>query len=349
MIFINASAVAQDRALDLRDAGLREYYAGRFGKAETLLAQAVKAAASEGNRNLEGLVNDDIGDTEIAADRFQQAQEAYRRALTIFSGMPDKPFATAGTLEHLAAAYTQQGKYGEALKLLTQALKMLSLHPDVPESARLTAEIMNTEGIAYFHLGKLGKAQTRFENAMRARAAAGDSSAPADAQTQNGLGMVYLQRHQYTEAERAFLKAIDLTVRRVGPAHPDLTVTLEGLGAIYTEMGRYDKAAEQYERSLAILKGLDPPMHARMVRTLGLAGWNYRKQGDDRSAARAFQDAVALARLHEVKEPTLPGIFEAYADLVEKQGRRNDAQDLRADARRIRLTNALTLHVTGPQ
>jgi hypothetical protein len=46
-----------------------------------------------------------------------------------------------------------------------------------------------------------------------------------------------------------------------------------------------------------------------------------------------------------VNEPALLEIFDAYADLLQKQGKVDDAKNVGAEAKRITLKNALTVSV----
>jgi tetratricopeptide (TPR) repeat protein len=137
------------------------------------------------------------------------------------------------------------------------------------------AEISNSLGIVLLREGKLDRARGQFEQAMRARAAAGVPEGLADAETLHNIAVICLMKYKYTEAESAFLKSLEIRTYRQGSSHPDLTLTLIALGQTYTAMGRYEEAARQFEHGLTILRGLDTPFPERMVRILGLAGSNY--------------------------------------------------------------------------
>jgi tetratricopeptide (TPR) repeat protein len=350
LLIISWISIAGQESIDeLQKAGLREYHAGNFTAAKALFDQALKSAVSAGNKDLEALFLNDLGNVEIGIDRPERAYEDYRRAFAILRRMPDKQFRIAATLRNLGAAETLQGNYDEAEKFLTEARKTLLSHPGLPDSQLLTAEILNSQGIVLVEQGKLGKALPLFKNAMRTRAAAGVPEEWGDAQTLNNLGVIYRKQHKYMEAERAFLKSIDITDRKGGPSHPDVTLTLANLAELYTAIGRYDDANGQLERCLVILRGLEQPLYGRIVRTLGLAGSNYIKQGDERNAVRSFQEVIVLSRSVALNEPALPEIFDVYAELLLKQGKTSDARDLHADARRLRLKNALTVRARNTE
>jgi hypothetical protein len=80
-----------------------------------------------------------------------------------------------------------------------------------------------------------------------------------------------------------------------------------------------------------------------------LAGSNYIKQGDERNAVRSFQEVIDLSRSVALNEPALPEIFDVYAELLQKQGKTSDARDLHADAKRLRLKNALTVRARNTE
>ena len=349
LIIGKTSIAGQERAEELRNVGLREYHAGNFAAAKALFKEALESVVSSGNKDLEGRLRHDLGNVEIGADRPESAYDNYASALTIFRGMPDKHFEIAATLRNLGSAAALQKNFDEAQMFLTEAKKTLDSDPGLTDSQLLMAEILNSQGIIFLEQGKLGKAQLLFEKAIRTRAAAGVKEKLGDAQTLSNLGVIYGKKHKYMEAERAFLQSIDITVRMLGPSHPDLTITLANLAGLYTAIGRYDDANMQLERCLTILRGLDQPLNDRMARTLGLAGSNYVKQNDQRNAAQSFQKVIDLSRSVTLNEPALPEIFDMYAELLQKQGRSNDARDLRADARRIRLKNALTVRARNSE
>jgi tetratricopeptide (TPR) repeat protein len=350
LLIINKTYIAgQERFDDLQNSAVREYRAGNFATARILFDQALQSAVFADNKDLEALILNDLGNVEIGADRPERAYDAYQRALAILRRMPDKHFQIAATLRNLGAAESLQGNYDEAEKFLAEARKILLSHPGVADSQLLTAEVLNSQGIVFVERGKLGKAQPLFENAMRTRAAAGAPEELGDAQTLNNLGVVYRKQRRYVEAERAFLKSIDITDRKLGPSHPDVTLTLANLAELYTATGRYDDANGQLERCFMILRGLDQPLYGRMVRMLGLAGSNYIKQGDERNAVRSFQEVIDLSHSVALNEPTLPEILDNYAELLQKQGKPGDARDLHADAKRMRLKNALTVRARNTE
>jgi tetratricopeptide (TPR) repeat protein len=350
LLMVSKTALAGPvRADELYNAGLREYHAGNFAAAKALFDQALESAVSTGNRDIEAGIRNGIGNLEIGVDRPERAYDSYKLALALFRSIPGRHFEIAATLRNLSSAEALQGNFDEAQKLLTEARKTLLSHPGLADSQLLEAEILNSQGILFWQQGKLRKAQRLFENAMRTRVAAGVPNELGDAQTLNNLGLIYRKQHKYLEAERAFLTSIAITARKLDPSHPDLTLTLGNLAELYTAMGRYDDASVQLERCLMILRGLDQPLYGRMVRTLGLAGSNYLKQGDQRKAVQSFQEVIDLSRSVTLKEPILPEIFDSYAELLQEQGNTGDAMDLRADAKRMRIKNALTVRARNTE
>ena len=311
LIISEMSIAGQERAEEIRNLGFREYHAGNFMAAKALFKEALECAVSSGNKDLEGVLRNDLGNVELGVDQPESAYDDYARALTLFRDMPGKHFEIAATLRNLGSAAALQKHFDEAQMFLREAKRTLDSDRSVSglkDSQLLMAEILNSQGIIFVEQGKLGKAQVLFESAIRTRAAAGVKEELGDAQTLSNLGVIYRKQHKNVEAERAFLQSIDITVRMLGPSHPDLTITLANLAEFYTAIGRYEDAHMQLERCLAILRGLDQPLNDRMARTLDM-----------------------------------------YAELLQKQGRSNDARDLRADARRIRLENALTVRARNTE
>lgn len=349
LLIIRTPVKGQERAYELESAGLREYNAGNLKAAEESFMQGLQLAVTAGNKGLEAAINNDLGNTEVSADRLERAYEAYTRALTIFRSMPGKQQETAVLFVNVAAADAQLGKYDQSQHFLKEARKILLPMATSADAQALLAETLNIQGMILMRQENFSKAQTAFEEAVRSRTAAGLPEGLGDAQALSNIGMIDIKKHKDKEAESAFLKSMDIMNRKLGPSHPDITLTLLGLGEAYMAMGRYEDANAQFQRSLTILRGLNPPLYSRIVLTLGMAAVNDLKQGNETSAGRSFQEAVQIARSAAVDDPALPGILDKYADLLQKQGRAKDAKGLRADARRIRLTSAFTVRLKGTE
>jgi tetratricopeptide (TPR) repeat protein len=330
--------------MDLRNAGRAEYRAGHFLAAESILRTALDAAAAVGDSAATGTIENDLGDLYLDEERPREAEQSYRRALDIFEKISDRQFETAAILRNLGSAYSLQRRHQDALKALDQAGRILTGITKDARSQALTAEILNSKGIVFLREGKLRKAHSFFEDAIQSRSGAGIGGGLGDAQTLNNIGTIYFRQRRYTLAEQPLLRSAEITEQVLGPTHPELTLTLATLGEVYTQLGRFAEAMNQYDRCLAILRATTPRLDGRIVRVLQLVSSNYLKRGDKASAERTLSEAVGLARKTTLSDDLgIPDMFDSYANLLKQSGKNDQAQDIRAEAKRLRAASALTV------
>src|SRR5262249_23012695 len=153
--------------------------------------------------------------------------------LTTYKALSDKQ-GIAIALRNQGAVYSLQRRDDEALTVLQQALKLTRAKP---ADAVLTAQVLNSIGVAYFRQGKAGKAESYFNEAL---SLVSDSGIPFDrGELLNNLGAVYYAQKKFEPAKHALEQALDDGEQHLGPSHPDLTLTLAALGALYTRMERF--------------------------------------------------------------------------------------------------------------
>lgn len=334
--------------MDIRNAGRAEYRAGHFAAAEELLRNALIAASNAHDDAGIGTIQNDFGDVYVGEERLRDAEQSYVRAMEIFKKLQGKEFELAATLRNIGSVYSLQRRDDDALKILNQASKLPIFRNPAkdPRLPSLTAEILNSKGIVLVRQGSLGKARTLFEEAIRTRSAAGIDGGVGDAQTWSNIGTIYLKQKRYALAEQPLLRSIEITERILGPSHPDLVLTLANLGEVYTQIGRYAEAMNQYDRCLAILRNSKPTLDGRIARILQLVSTTHLKQGDKASAEKALADAVDLARHTSViDDPSVPDMFDGYANLLKQVGKTEQARQIHAEAQRMRAALALTVRV----
>jgi tetratricopeptide (TPR) repeat protein len=334
---------------ELRNAGWAEYIAGHLASAETLFRDARDGAVRAADDEAIATIENNLGDVYIGEERLDDAEQAYARSLRLFKSMGNKEFEVAVTLRNLGSVYSLHQRYKEALKVLDEAGKLPILRTPGGDrkTQALAAELSNTKGIVLFRENSLGKARDLFEEALRIRRAARLEGGSGDGGTLNNIAMIYIKQRRYAQAEVPLLRSIEITSRVLGPSHPELTLTLANLGEVYTRLGRYSEAMEQYQHSLSILWNMSPRLDGRIARTLELVSSMYLKQGDKADAESAFADAIEFARRVKVADdPGIPDMFDRYAALLSGLGKPDQAQDVHAEAQRIRVAAALTVRVS---
>jgi len=341
----------------LRRSGRAEYSAGNFERAETLLRNALDVAQRSKDDYMVATAEDDLGDVYVSEERLIEAERSYSRSLAIFRRLPDRTFETAVVLRNLGSVYSIDRRNSEALKVLSEALKLIEKQTTA-RAQTLAAQILTSLGVIYSVQGKLKRAETVLAQSVRISSSAladfdpGDvpRSQPDDrrqvlASGLNVLGAVHQGQRKYEKAEEFYKRSLEVTEERLGPTHPDLTLTLINLGALYTEVGRYREAEAQYQRSLAILERTGPALDSRRVRTLHGLGKTYFKEGEKTSAEATLVQAVDLARRNPVASGEIPTLLDTYAAVLNGLGKLEEAQRSRAEAKRTRAAMALRVRV----
>jgi tetratricopeptide (TPR) repeat protein len=331
---------------DLRHAGLDEYRAGHYERAETLLLGALKLAEQSNDDYEVAAIHDDLGAVYRYEERLSEAERYFEKALFLFKRMPDTTDETALVLYNLAGVYSLNGRDSATLKTLRQALKLLKRNTSSEQA--LAAQIQNAFGMVYLRQGNLSRAEKLFAQAMATRSALRAEPIDVDAQILNNLGIVYKKQHKYSEAEESFKRSLEIETSVLGSQHPEVTIPLANLGSLYTEMQRFTEAGAQYRRSLDILEKMSPTPHGRIVETLQTLAQVYLREGDTTDAEGTLAEAVQIARRNPSPDLKMPTLLDEYADILRSLGKLNEAQLLNAEARFMRATETMTVRVPKP-
>jgi tetratricopeptide (TPR) repeat protein len=311
LIISKMSIAGQERTEELRNAGFREYHVGNFTAAKALFKEALESAVSSRNKGLEGVLRNDLGNVELGVDRPETAYDDYARALSLFRDMPDKHFEIAATLRNLASAAALQKHFDEAQMFLTEAKK--TLDSDHSVSGLTDSQLLMAEVL-------------------------------------NSQGIIFLEQGKLGKAQLLFENAI--RTRAAAGAKEELgdAQTLSNLGVIYRKQHKYMEAERAFLQSIDITGRTLGASHPDLTITLANLAEFYTTIGRYEDAHRQLERCLTILRgLDQPLNDRMARTLDLYAELLQKQGRGNDARDLRADARRIRLENALTVRAKNTE
>lgn len=159
----------------------------------------------------------------------------------------------------LGTAYTNTGKYDDAIQQFQQAVASESANDDAVRGL----------GFAFEKAGRFAEAENTFREAIKLR--------PNYWANYNQLGAFYWRRGRYDEAARVFQQVLQIA--------PDNYRGYNNLGGVYVMQGRYAYAIPVLERSVAIRP------HPSSLNNLGSAYFFLRRFDE---AVRAFFEAVRL-------------------------------------------------------
>ncbi|WP_246127684.1 BTAD domain-containing putative transcriptional regulator [Amycolatopsis rhizosphaerae] len=187
----------------------------------------------------------------------------------------DDAVGAAFSRQHLAEAYAEQGRVGEACELLRSALEFQHEHGDRWSEVRALESL----GFLSYRAGGFAEALRLGERAV-ALCTGEDPS--YEATLRGEIGFVYAVLGRRDEALDSFQRGLLLS-RRHGNADGEARA-LTGIGDSLRQMGRYAEAVDCLERALGI--GLRHGHLPRTARPLLALGVLFRELG-------RFDDAVA--------------------------------------------------------
>jgi tetratricopeptide (TPR) repeat protein len=320
-----------------------EYSNGRFAQSEALYLSALSTLKS-GDESGRAQMLTELGDVYVNTDELTKAERAYSEALAIYQKLSNKR-RSALLLRDLGAVYSLEHRSDEALSLLQRALKEANQVPQ-PDPV-LTEHILNSLGMEYFRRGNLQKAEQFLNQAMKTLPDGDGHYETAD--TLNNLAAIYHARRQYSKAEEYLSRAFKITEQQIGPAHPDMSFMLSSMAMLYSNTRQYDKAEQYYVRALKIVEG-NPVFETRTARLLQGLSRNYAAAGRTSESEAALFKAAEIARRHLSQHSDMADILNAYASTLTKGGRKQEAEELRAEVRRARITEDMVIkaHSSSP-
>lgn len=313
--------------------------AGRFMEAEALYRRAIelRAAVDPDARNTS---LNDLAVTLRRAGRYAGAEAAYKEIIASASAAkPINPEYLATMETNLGLLYRDTGNYADAEPLLRQALARRELLP--PEQRG--DYVANSHNILAYLLKELGRYAEAEKHVRQALVLFMANHGPGHAEVataQNVLGDILRVQGQFDEAKEVLEQA--LTVRRkvYGAASPRVATTLNSLGALAESQGRVKDAEALYREALKIREAtLAPqnPDHPDLATTRA-------NLGDLLKAGARYDEGEVLLRLalasrekvFGARHPDTVRSMLSMADLLQRRGRRGEADTLFEDARSLR-------------
>jgi tetratricopeptide (TPR) repeat protein len=276
-----------------------------------------------------------LGRAYVARGEWAQAKQQFQKAIEI---KPDYalPRITLAQLE------ISQREYEAALKGAQEILEKVDRN-------NLDARLLEAEALR--GQKKYGDSKTLLNAMVKA--------SPSSPEIHYELGAVALEENRYKDAEDSFKRAYELNpansrylmgmVKTDMAQHkpdaalglllaeskktPNRVDLLVDLATTSTEAGRYDDALGYYQR---VLDGLDKNSRSR-GEVYYLMGETYRIKGDDNNAIAALQKARTVL-------PDSQDVLSALALILDRRGRRAEAQSVYEAIIRMNPNNGLALN-----
>ena len=285
-----------------------------------------------------GLNSVDLNDQGVFYDeieKYDKAEELYKQSIAArkLENPREEVVGLAVTYGNLAALYTEKRKYGEAVALCQQALRIQEkiLKPDDPSLIRA----LSSCAYVYREAGRYIEAEPLYQRVLSSYGPTDGSAQPDGklARSLYNLASLYVNLGKYRDAEPLLKQATDiqdaLLYKRPDPPEfrpLNLMATLDEQGIVYYYEGKYANAEVFYQKALDIdLKGDAPQSEvATMLNNLALA---YVKQARFEKAEQNAKQSLeireklgglALERI-SFNHSVLARIYSAQAKYVEAE------------------------------
>ena len=347
MTLLLGGGISEGDSRRLRQAGFAEFQLGYYLKAEEFIRKAVDAAETTNDAYEAALGYSVLGEIQHAERQFAQAEQNYRKAISLLGPHVERTHQAAMAWADLAATLISEARYDDALAAAKEASKLAA--KDKADDPRLDVQILNSFGVIYYRQKKMDKAASSL---VQAAAVPFTPSHPLDVdpwQILNNLARVYQSTRQYDKAEDAYRSSLQLAEVRIGGTHPALSVVLVNLGSMYAAAGRYPEAEAAFQKSLTILEHSKRSFDSiLLMRTLSGLGRTYLQKNDLIHARDTLSRATEIARRRVLaaEMPEVLEILDTYAKVLEGVSNFGEAQLLETEAQRIRASLTYTVSAT---
>jgi tetratricopeptide (TPR) repeat protein len=223
-------------------------------------------------------------DAELHLDR---AYQLYQRTLG-----PENP-QTLMAMNELAAVYTGQEKYDQAVALIDQVLQT-SLRVNGLEN-RQTLLSMNDLANVYRIQGKYDQAEPLFVQALEVRRNAYGPRDLYTLQSLHNLATLYVGQHKYDKAQPLFEELVEVLQEKPGGVdHPATLAAKHNLAAICQMQGQHARAESMFVQVLDARKRRLGPDHADVAVTLVQLGRNYLQQKEYTKAQARLRECLQI-------------------------------------------------------
>lgn len=306
---------------------------GEYDAALSLFEQSIELLERNHRRHPDlVLAFNNLGGVLTRLNRLEEAEKAYRRALSIERRVQSTEPRQLGILHgNLAGVYRSLGRYQDAAAhfdkaLSYQARAFTNDHPEVGITYNNYADLDALLG-RYAEAIELGrKALEIFERHLGVEH-------PNVAVVLGNLAGFYLRQGQHSEAVRLLQRALLIQERSLGPNHPQMAASLTNLMTLYYEAGEYSQAAEISKRILAINEHVFGKRHPLVAQSLRSLGEVQRIGGKAGEARTSFERALATIEAANARNsPEAASILSSLGLLYQQSGEMSQSEKHYLDA-----------------
>lgn len=227
--------------------------AGKINEAVEKWRAAIQEDHDQRHRGASAWLLSVVGIHLRFADRWDESDEAYRRALRLVE--KDSPEAAALMNVELANSLAGRLRWREAEQILLHARESSN---NFGEDELVAAWYLYALGVVSLQHGQLNDAEQRFRRALSIFEEFGSQDSWVAASLV-GLGLVASAHFDLDQAERCYHRAFEI-LENTDPGSVDVGVTLDDLGALAYKRGDLRLSEEYYLQALSVLEKTGYPV-----------------------------------------------------------------------------------------
>ncbi len=280
----------------------------------------------KGEPEVQARMLDTIGSVYVALGLPDRGQAVLDTALKLRQGAGDTDsLATARTMNRLADALRERGRYTDAEPLARAALEIRKRRAG-PRDAEVAASLNNLALIRRGR-GSITEPEPLFlESIAITRAALGPNN-PQVASALTNLAADRRDRGDFDGAEAVAREALAIRRKAFGEIHPLVATSLTGLGQILDQRGNDAEAEEILREALALRRkvyGSDE--HPFVQQSLNNLASVLQDQGKLSEAEPLYRRAVEMSRKRLGDHPEVAVNLNNLGTLLEDEGRLTEAE-----------------------
>ncbi len=192
----------------LNNLGELHYQLGRYADAIPYYERAISLTKTGGFQPQFGITYRNLGIVYQLTGRTADAIAAYKNSIAILSRMPGARVQLASTLVNVADLFEDQKNYGEAEKLLQQAL--ITYRAELGENHLYVATTYNNLGTLYEKGGDLNRAETMMLSANQVMMQVFNRDHPRRVAMLRNLGSFYSGKKDWPKATAYYREAFEI-------------------------------------------------------------------------------------------------------------------------------------------
>ena len=240
-----------------------------------------------------GTAWNNVGRVHFQQGQYDEAMEAYKKALRIRRRAQGTSVDTAATIFNIGQVFHQKGDKDRALRHYQEFLRLAKLH--FGDFHRDICIVTTCIGQVFSEKKEFPKALRAFQHALKVGRVALGSVHAEIAITLNKLGNLFYETGDLDAALKAYHQGLQVELAVLEPGNPNVCVTYTNIAEIHKQRSEYERALHYYDKVLALqrrhnFEQLD------IANTLSSIGYVKHQQGDYAGAMEVNQECLRLRR-----------------------------------------------------